>query len=150
MKHGACIHHNGHQHKLCSRGVAYAQFYPGSPCIQTISKSARGGTYLRPGEIPAETKPFPGAQPPERCPFFQLPTDDQVQADRAETEVWLQRTEVALKVAAEWRVRPKPSQDRAEVVECPLCKGKLHLSQSSYNGHVHGACETPDCVRWME
>lgn len=30
------------------------------------------------------------------------------------------------------------------------CGGKLHLSQSSYNGHVHGKCETPDCVSWME
>lgn len=29
-------------------------------------------------------------------------------------------------------------------------EGRLHLSQSSYNGHVHGRCETDDCVRWME
>ena len=57
---------------------------------------------------------------------------------------------LGLKVAAEWRVKPKPKQDRRGVVECPACKGKLHLSQSSYNGHVHGNCETTGCVSWME
>jgi hypothetical protein len=46
--------------------------------------------------------------------------------------------------------RNKPPKGKEEVIECPACKGKLHLSQSSYNGHVHGHCETADCVSWME
>lgn len=46
--------------------------------------------------------------------------------------------------------RNKSPQGKAEVVECPVCKGRLHLSQSSYNGHVHGHCETADCLSWME
>lgn len=37
-----------------------------------------------------------------------------------------------------------------EVVECPACKGRLHLSIAAYNGHVHGKCETDGCVAWME
>ena len=57
---------------------------------------------------------------------------------------------VALKVAGEWKVKPKPAQDRREVVKCPICNGRLHLSQSSYNGHCHGRCETEGCVSWME
>lgn len=57
---------------------------------------------------------------------------------------------VALKVAGEWKVKPKPKEDRREVVECPICKGRLHLSQSAYNGHCHGRCETDGCVSWME
>ena len=149
-QHGECVYSNGAQNKLCKRGVAYAQFQPGMPCIQLIHKSARGGTYLRPGEIPAETKPFPGAQPKERCPFYEEPTDEQVQADRADTEASMNKTLAAIKVASQWRVKPKPAQDRRGVVECPICNGKLHLSQSSYNGHVHGKCETADCVSWME
>jgi hypothetical protein len=56
----------------------------------------------------------------------------------------------ALKVAGEWRVKPKPPEDRHDVVVCPICKGMLHLSQSSYNGHVHGRCKTEGCVSWME
>lgn len=51
-------------------------------------------------------------------------------------------------VVAEWRKRePIGKQD---IVACPACGGKLHLSQSAYNGHVHGKCETADCVSWME
>ncbi len=150
MKHGQCIHFTGAQHRLCGRGVLYAQFAPGLPCIQFMHKSARGGTYLKAGELPAETKPWPGALPKERCPFYAEPTDEQVQADRAEMDAHVEKTMAAMKVASTWRVKPKPAQDRRETVECPVCKGSLHLSQSAYNGHVHGKCETADCVAWME
>ncbi len=53
-------------------------------------------------------------------------------------------------ITENWRVKPKPAADRRGVVECPCCKSRLHLSQSSYNGHVHGKCETEGCVSWME
>lgn len=48
-----------------------------------------------------------------------------------------------------WRDAHKGKSAR-EVVECPACSGKLHLSISSYNGHVHGHCETEGCVSWVE
>ena len=48
-----------------------------------------------------------------------------------------------------WRDAHK-GQSAQEVVDCPACKGRLHLSISSYNGHVHGRCETVGCVSWME
>lgn len=36
-------------------------------------------------------------------------------------------------------------------MECPVCKtGKLRYSRAAYNGHVHAACSTETCVRWME
>lgn len=149
-KDGQCMHFNGLLNKICNRGVSYAQFLPGMPCIQSINKSARGGTYLRAGEVPAETMVFPGAQPKERCPFYEEPTDEQVQAERAKMDALMDRHIAAIKVASQWRVKPKPAQDRRGTVECPICKGTLHLSQSAYNGHVHGKCETQDCVSWME
>ena len=37
-----------------------------------------------------------------------------------------------------------------DMVECPVCKGKLHLSHAAVNGHVWGKCETAGCVEWME
>lgn len=137
---------------MCKRGVAYKVNWPTGPkpCIKSIHKSARGGTYLKPGEVPAETKPFPGADKAKPCPFYEEPTDDQIQADREETEVAFQRTLAAIRIADKWRQKPKPDVDRHEVIECPVCKGRLHLSQSSYNGHVHGKCETDACVSWME
>lgn len=38
----------------------------------------------------------------------------------------------------------------AGVMECPVCSGKLHYSKSDYNGHIHGKCETAECLSWME
>lgn len=35
-------------------------------------------------------------------------------------------------------------------ITCPLCGGRLRYVISKYNGHVHGACEKEDCLRWME
>lgn len=70
------------------------------------------------------------------------------QNDTADT--FLEKTMMAMKVASAWRVHPKPTENRIELVECPVCNGRLHLSQSAYNGHVHGKCETQGCVSWME
>lgn len=41
-------------------------------------------------------------------------------------------------------------KDWQGVVECPVCKGKLHMTHSAYNGHVWGKCETEDCLSWIE
>ena len=60
----------------------------------------------------------------------------------------LRRMTICGPVVNAWR--KKPPFGKQEVIECPACKGRLHLSQSSYNGHVHGHCETKDCVSWME
>jgi len=45
----------------------------------------------------------------------------------------------------------KPKVSKVGEFSCLVCKtGKLHYSVSSYNGHVHAACDTKDCVQWME
>jgi len=40
------------------------------------------------------------------------------------------------------------------IIDCPVCKsGKLRYSKAAYNdynGHIHAACTTKNCVRWME
>lgn len=152
MSPGTCIHFNGMQHDKCDRGVAYEVNWPNGPkpCIKFIEKSARGGTYIRAGEVPAERKPWPGADTAKPCPFWQEPTPAEVEQDRIERDAAYERAKVAIRVASQWRVKPKPAHDRREVIECPCCKGRLHLSQSAYNGHVHGKCETDGCVSWME
>lgn len=36
-------------------------------------------------------------------------------------------------------------------IACPVClNGVLRYSRAAYNGHVHAACSTSTCVRWME
>jgi hypothetical protein len=33
---------------------------------------------------------------------------------------------------------------------CPICKGTLHYSVASVNGHLWGRCATDGCVSWMQ
>ena len=35
-------------------------------------------------------------------------------------------------------------------VECPECKGRLGWVRDSFNGHLHGQCETDRCLQWMQ
>lgn len=53
-------------------------------------------------------------------------------------------------VISAWRIKPKPKTDRSDVLECPKCKGRLHVMQAAYNGHVRAKCETEGCVSFME
>lgn len=148
MEHGTCKHFNGVQHATCKAGVAYRDFQRGIPCVKYIAVSVRGGTMLRAGEEPAQREPweYDGIA----CERYTEPTDEEVQASDEAYEVRMKKTFAARRVAGKWRVKPKPQEDRAEVVECPVCAGRLHLRQSAYNGHVHGQCETASCVSWME
>lgn len=40
--------------------------------------------------------------------------------------------------------------DYSGEVKCPKCGGALRWSKAKSNGHVHGACKTPGCLRWMQ
>lgn len=84
------------------------------------------------------------------CPKWQRRSLERSEARADCIHEMLTRMDVVGPVVSKWRVKPKPAISRAEVIECPACKGRLHLSQSSYNGHVHGRCETESCVSWME
>lgn len=161
MSPGTCIHWNGWRdaQSRCEAGFRYREVvgpepfgaFLRLPCIQYHVRPAHGkGTYVKAGErvirVEVDRKGLPQAE----CACYIEPTDEQIQQDREETDAALERHMVAIKVSSAWRVRPKPAQDRHEVLECPVCKGRLHLSQAAYNGHVHGQCETKGCVSWME
>lgn len=160
MTPGTCVHFTGLRSKTdcCKAGVCYYTAFgsaPGTmlrmPCVQYRCLPAHGrGTYIKPGEDTARSEIDRRGQVMIPCNQYLEPTPAQVEQDRIESEAALAKHLAAIQVAGSWRVRPKPARDRAEVVECPVCKGRLHLSQSSHNGHVHGACETVGCVRWME
>lgn len=84
------------------------------------------------------------------CPKWERRSLEHAEKRADAMEEMLGRMEIVMPVVSKWRVQPKPESDRQEVIECPKCKGRLHLSQSSYNGHVHGKCETDGCVSWMD
>lgn len=164
MTPGTCIHFTGFGFGLddsgcCAAGANYAREFgddtPGlalrAPCIEYRIKPAHGrGTCIRPGDQVIRVEIDRRGHQVIPCGRRIEPTDEQVQQDRIRSEAWMQKAIAAITVASAWRVRPKPAEDRRETVACPVCQGRLHLSQSACNGHVHGACETRGCVRWME
>ena len=161
MTPGTCIHFNGWKdsESRCAAGFRYREIvgpeafgaFLRLPCIQYCERPSHGrGTYVKPGDATVRVEIDRKGQPQAKCACYIEPTDDEIAQDRVEAEHALQKTFAAIKVAAEWRVKPKPKESRAEVVECPVCKGRLHLRQSAYNGHVRGNCETQGCVSWME
>ena len=86
--------------------------------------------------------------PHELCPHW-IRRTRKMGEDRADAlEGAMQRIAIAAPVVGEWR--KKLPIGKAEVIECPVCKGRLHLSQAACNGHIHAKCETEGCLSWME
>lgn len=137
MKKGNCIHYTGTQHDCCKAGVAYGDL---------VDRESSGWAM----RLPCWTSTMAHAAKFEKvdCAKYTDPTDAEIAADTAETAVIMARIWLVMPVVSVWR--KKALMGKQEVIECPACKGRLNLSQSSYNGHVHGACETEGCVRWME
>jgi hypothetical protein len=84
----------------------------------------------------------------ELCSCWLRTTREQGEARADMVEKSDREMRLVMPVVSAWRKR-KPI-GKAEVIECPVCKGRLHLRQAACNGHVHGCCETKDCVNWME
>ena len=86
-----------------------------------------------------------------RCPKWERRTLEQAAERADEFEQSMARMELVGAVLKPWRTWTRQNRvAKAEVIEFPACKGRLHLSQAAYNGHVHGHCETAGCVSWME
>lgn len=139
-----CRHYNG-------RGFA-----DGTYCRAGVPESTFGETAGAALRRPC-VEPNPFAQVRDRAGIAIIPcekrsmhTPEERAHIKAELDAAMRRTLSGLRIASEWRVKGIPQTSRHEVVQCPECKGKLHLSQSSLNGHVHGACETDGCMSWME
>ena len=121
-----CRHFNGIQNECCKANVAYPTPIP---CIKLEHRPELYG----------------------KCGSFVQTTREEAEAQEVEHEEAMARMRMVMAVVGPWRTWTKQNRvAKAEVIECPVCKGRLHLSQAAYNGHVHGKCETPDCVFWME
>ena len=136
QKAGWCIHYVAPPHDMkaehiCAAGVAMKQFQ-GSPWPCFLDRKT--------GENKPDSAP---------CEHLRRPTREEIAAH----EKWIsERFDILGTVITgikPWRLKNK-GKSASEGVECPACKGRLHLSISAYNGHVHGRCETQGCVSWME
>lgn len=110
------------------------------------------------GQMPFNQRPCfrKDASEPVRCgcDLVQFPTAEEV----AEADAWIEerfaRTGKAREAIVEFCGGPWKRGDggMSGTIDCPCCgaKDSLAFSRSGYNGHIHAACKTDDCVNWME
>lgn len=140
MKEGNCIHWTGVQKEVCNKGVNYRELIGNEdngwalrlPCWQCTMKHAQDVVKVS-------------------CDQYQGVTKAMEKEDESETKEYMRKfTTLVLPIIRKFRGTGKPHVYKSEIVECPFCQGKLQLSQSAYNGHVHGRCDTPNCIHYME
>lgn len=116
--------------------------------LKAIKKVPTGERHLKWGPcIEGHTLPDPKAH----CPHWIRRTRQMGESRADAVEQSERQMELVMPVVAKWRTWTEKNRvSKQEVIECPACAGRLHLTQSAYNGHVWGRCETKDCVSWME
>lgn len=128
-----CVHYcSPRDGDICKAGIRFDRFastpFRLRPCYLDHGKS-------RPGAA--------------TCGSLRLPTPEEIEADRVHCEGSTERLMTAITGTAEWR-KSHAGQNFGEVVECPVCKGKLHIRIAGRKSHMAGKCETEGCVEWLE
>lgn len=83
------------------------------------------------------------------CTLLRRPTKEEIKLHNEWIEGRISRVGKVMEAIHPWRIKHRGRQAQ-ETIACPICSGRLHLSISAVNGHVHGHCETSDCVSWVE
>lgn len=77
------------------------------------------------------------------CPKCDYPTKEEVEADE---RMWADH--IAKTMLAAGLIDAAPA--KRGILECPVCKGRLHYSVAACNGHRRAKCETEDCINFIE
>lgn len=138
---------HGHPAKWCVHYVA-AAISGDDKCAAGVPMGTFRGVKFdhRPCFLDDQGRSKPGAL---ECQHLRRPTAEEIAAHKEWADAGFAKLIAAMKAIGPWRARHK-GKSAAEVVECPICGGRLHLAISGYNGHVRGQCESPDCISWME
>lgn len=144
-------------HGHCKSGVNYLDQFGRAPVEETEQHKAAGlGGYYPSAGIFRRMCCTDGGKRSEAeqlvmCPSWLRSTREQGEERADEIDKAMNQMRIVGQFLKGWRTWTKKNRvAKTEVVECPICKGRLHLSQAAYNGHVHGNCETAECVSWME
>jgi hypothetical protein len=88
------------------------------------------------------------------CEKFEDPTDEEIAAYQIETTKLI--ADAAVVMTAVNDIKKKTRGSWGGTIKCPVCGGKLHVSIHAFERiegpqkHAHVACETKECVRYME
>jgi len=132
-----CVHFRSMaRHQTCESGIDYTVLNGGSEYRRMYQLPC----FIRPGEKPGQRL---------HCEHFRAPTDEEVALYKQSAEDRESLVKSVKAGIAPWRVQHQ-GRSHAEIVVCPACKGRLHLSIAAHNGHMKGRCETGGCVNWAE
>ncbi len=136
-----CKHFTGAHRETCMAGVKYRSLVGGEdmgwirrlPCLGSIAPDPR----------------FPQVT----CDKRELRTREEAEQVIDAQEAGRVRTMTAFRAAHEHAKAAGLRQGHGGSgrFKCPICPdGILSYSVASVNGHMHAACSTDTCVRWME
>lgn len=138
-----CVHFTGLMQTKCEAGCVYELFDLGAkvpyrrnlPCFKLDADEERE---LRDAGIEQA-----------KCDRAQFPTEKELdEHDRVADERAAKIKTVATALVP---IRKEHAgKNWSGTIECPACKGVLHVYHVGFNGHMHVACETDGCVQWME
>ena len=147
MKQGHCVHFTGIGNPCCSIGVNYRKHVGGSqmgwalrlPCILETSASLKTLSEEQRAEVEKKIT----------CAYYREPTAKEIADSEHAHKTAIEKLMLTIPLCARIK-REHKGQSWQGVEECPVCKGKLHLSHSGVNGHIWGKCETKGCIKWIE
>lgn len=150
MRQGTCKHYNGSYHNThCEAGVCYLE-------VTAEPRNINGLHFRQPcfvfsDEELAELNDGQRESYQNRgtCDKYAEPTREEIAEFNDVMEKLAERFIRTLPIISKVKAEHE-GEDWQGTVECPECKGVLHLSHASYNGHVWGQCETDGCLSWME
>lgn len=118
-------------HDTCLAGVPFDKFkgmpFDSRPCFNVCPEHCDAAVYRSPEEI----------------------AEEKAEMDERFAKVMAARNAI-VEHLGEWKRGKTPGQEGT--IDCPACGATLSLrfTRSGYNGHIHAACKTQGCVRWME
>lgn len=131
-----CNHYRAmSEHDTCKVGVSYNSFdgvsFDKRPCFCKSGKPPNAG-----------------------CSLIDIPTAEQIAAEDAEFRkrfelIGKARDAIVTHLGGPWK---RGTAGAGGTIDCPACGAEksLRFSRAGYNGHIHAACKTEGCVRWME
>lgn len=130
-----CKHRTSLMDECCKAGVNYKELAGVEPGM-----IKRLPCFFYPGKIQSEVV---------ECPMRQLITIEELKKEDEAVEKRMQEFMICIPLIDEIKKKYKGRNVRG-CVDCPVCGGKLNFSHAAINGHVHGKCETENCISWME
>lgn len=124
------------QHPTCEAGIDYTGLNGGSE----YRRMYRLPCFIKAGEKPGQRVD---------CERFRAPTAEEIAVHKQSADDRRNLVTTVKAAISAWRVKHQGCS-HSEVVECPACRGQLHLSIRAHNGIVQGRCETNGCVSWTE